>query len=94
MPVSKIQDYVTKVDYIQQYLDGTVKIKFDDNKITIPPVFTEKFNNKINTRHSFAGSSSSDIKRRDQDLEEYLIKLRLKDSESSKKDSKLKGVLK
>jgi hypothetical protein len=49
MPVSKIQDYVTKVDYIQQYLDGTVKIKFDHNKTTIPPVFTEKFNNKINT---------------------------------------------
>ena len=40
MRISKIQDDVTKVDYIQQYLDGTVKIKFDNNKTKIPLVIT------------------------------------------------------
>ena len=65
MQVSKIncQDDIIKIDYIQQYLDGSVKIKFDHNKTTIPPVITAKLNNRINPRHSFAGSSL-DIKRR------------------------------
>ena len=40
MRISKIQDDVTKVDYIQQYLDGIVKIKFDNNKTKIPLVIT------------------------------------------------------
>ena len=49
-------------DHIQQYLDGTVKISFDDNK---PLMIKEG-------RHSFAGSNvSEDISKRDQDLNEF-----------------------
>ena len=48
--------------HIQQYLDGTVKISFHDNK----PL-------RINEgRHSFVGSES--ISKRDQDLNEFLQK--------------------
>ena len=50
------------LDHIQQYLDGTVKISFHDNK----PL-------RINEgRHSFVGSE--DISKRDQDLNEFLQK--------------------
>ena len=48
--------------HIQQYLDGTVKISFQNNQ----PL-------KINEgRHSFAGSES--ISKRDQDLNDFLQK--------------------
>ena len=50
------------LDHIQQYLDGTIKISFHDNK----PL-------RINEgRHSFVGSE--DISKRDQDLNEFLQK--------------------
>ena len=50
------------LDHIQQYLDGTVKISFHDNK----PL-------RINLgRHSFA--RSKDISKRDRDLNEFLQK--------------------
>ena len=50
------------LDHIQQYLDGTFKISFHDNK----PL-------RINEgRHSFARSES--ISKRDQDLNEFFAK--------------------
>ena len=48
------------LDHIQQYLDGSVKISFHDNK----PLRINK------GRHSFTGSE--DISKRDQDLNEFL----------------------
>ena len=33
---SKIQNNIVNVDYIQQYLDGTVKISFDDLRLNTP----------------------------------------------------------
>ena len=51
------------LDHIQQYLDGTIKISFDNNK---PFMIKEG-------RHSFAGSTvSKDISKRDQDLNEFV----------------------
>ena len=51
------------LDHIQQYLDGTVKISFDDNR---PLMIKEG-------RHSFAGSVvSKDISKRYKDLNEFL----------------------
>ena len=65
------------LDHIQQYLDGTVKISFDDNK---PLMIKEG-------RHSFAGSIvSKDISKRDQDLNEFVQIV------FEKPDLQLKGV--
>ena len=63
--------------YIQQYLNGTVKISFDDNK---PHMIKEG-------KHYFARSTvSEDILERDQDLSDFLWK------NFEKLDLKLKGV--
>ena len=63
--------------YIQQYLNGTVKISFDDNK---PHMIKEG-------RHYFARSTvSEDILERDQDLSDFLWK------NFEKPYLKLKGV--
>ena len=49
--------------HIQQYLDGTIKISFQNN----PPL-------KINEgRHSFAGSES--ISKRDQEINDFLQRI-------------------
>jgi hypothetical protein len=50
---------------IEQYLDGTVKIRFDHSKPKLPPMI--KYDN---SRHSFSGSTSTS--KRDQELNEYL----------------------
>ena len=73
--------------HIQQYLDGTVKISFQNNQ----PL-------RINEgRHSFAGSES--ISKRDQDLNEFLKKnfekpTDLKSESISKRDQDLNEFLK
>ena len=72
MPPTKIQ--ITKIENlnsIEQYLDGTVKIKFDHSKPKLPPLL--KYNS---SRHSFSGSSSTS--KRDQGINEYLNQLSLK----------------
>ena len=85
MPPRNIPTENTKLDRIEQYLNGTVKISFDHSKQKNP--LQIKYGNS-NPRHSYTGSSSSDIKWRDQDLEEYMKKLSLKDLE----DIKHKGI--
>ena len=60
---AKLASDKLNLDHIQRYLDGTIKISFDDNK---PLMIKEG-------RHSFAGSAiSEDISKRDQDLNEFL----------------------
>ena len=60
---AKLASDKLNLDHIQQYLDGTIKISFDNNK---PLMIKEG-------RHSFAGSAvSEDISKRDQDLNEFL----------------------
>ena len=69
---------------IEQYLDGTVKIRFDHSKPKIPPLI--KYNK---SRHSFSGSFSAT--KRDQDLNEYLKQLEL-NKQKDLKDIKQKGI--
>ena len=60
---AKLASDKLNLDHIQQYLDGTIKVSFDNNK---PLMIKEG-------RHSFAGSAvSEDISKRDQDLNEFL----------------------
>jgi hypothetical protein len=68
---------------VEQYLDGTVKIRFDHSKPKMPPLI--KYNK---SRHSFSGSFSTT--KRDQDLNEYLNQLNL--NKQKEKDIKQKGV--
>ena len=76
MPSRNISAENTKFNNIEQCLNGTVKISFDHSKQKTP--LQIKYNNS-NPRHPYAGFSSSNIKRRDQNLEEYMSKLSLKD---------------
>ena len=55
---------------IEQFLDGTVKIRFDNSKPKIPLMI--KY---TKSRHSFSASSS--VSKRDQDINEYLKQLEL-----------------
>ena len=66
---------------IQQYLDGSVKISFQNNQ---PLKINEGRHSFVGGRHSFAGSES--ISKRDQDLNEFLQK------KFEKPDLRLKGV--
>ena len=66
---------------IQQYLDGTVKISFQNNQ---PLKISEGRHSFAWGRHSFARSES--ISKRDQDLNEFLQK------KFEKPDLRLKGV--
>ena len=66
---------------VEQYLDGTVKIRFDHSKSKIPLMI--KY---TKSRHSFSGSSSAS--KRDQDLNEYLNQLNL--NKQKEKDIKQK----
>ena len=59
MPPKNIPTENTRFSNIEQYLDGIVKISFDHSKQKTPPRI------KYNPRDSYAGSSSSDVKRRD-----------------------------
>ena len=59
MPPRNIPTENTKLDRIEQYLNGTVKICFDHSKQKNP--LQIKYGNS-NPRHSYTGSSSSDIK--------------------------------
>ena len=60
---AKLASDKLNLDHIQQYLDGTIKISFDNNK---PFMIKEG-------RHSFAGSVvSKDISKRYKDLNEFL----------------------
>ena len=87
MPPTRIQITETEnVNTIEQYLDGTVKIKFDHSKPKQPPLL--KYNN---SRHSFSGSSSTS--KRDQGINEYLNQLNLnKQKDLEKKDIKQKRI--
>ena len=67
---------------VEQFLDGTAKIRFDHCKPKPPPLL------KYNSRHSFSGSSSTS--KRDQNLNEYLNQLNL----NKQKDIKQKGIKK
>ena len=71
------------LNFVEQYLDGTVKIRFDHSKPKIPPLI--KYNK---SRHSFSGSFSAT--KRDQDLNEYLNQLNL--NKQKEKDIKQKSV--
>ena len=66
---------------VEQYLDGTVKIRFDHSKPRIPPMI--KYNK---SRHSF--SSSSSVSKREREINEHLRQLNL----DKQKDIKQKGV--
>ena len=74
---------VDNLNFVEQYLDSTVKIRFDHSKPKIPPMI--KYTKSI---HSFSGSSSAS--KRDQDLNEYLNHLNL--NKQREKDIKQKGV--
>ena len=74
---------VDNLNFVEQYFDGTVKIRFDHSKPKISPMI--KYTKSI---HSFSGSSSAS--KRDQDLNEYLNQLNL--NKQREKDIKQKGV--
>ena len=86
-PFAKLIFDELDLTHIQQYLDGTIKISFQNNQ----PL-------RINEgRHSFAGSES--ISKRDQDLNEFLKKnfekpANLKSESISKRDQDLNEFLK
>jgi hypothetical protein len=61
---------VDNLNSVEQFLDGTVKIRFDHSKPKIPPMI--KY---TKSRHSFSASSS--VSKRDQDINEYLKQLEL-----------------
>ena len=69
---------------VEQFLDDTVKIRFDHSKPKIPPMI--KY---TKSRHSFSASFS--VSKRDQDINEYLKQLEL-DKQKNIKDIKQKGV--
>ena len=69
---------------VEQFLDGTVKIRFDHRKPKIPPMI--KY---TKSRHSFSASSS--VNKRDQDINEYLKQLEL-NKQKNIKDIKQKGI--
>ena len=71
---------------IEQYIDGTVKIRFDHSKPRLLALL--KYNNSC---RSFSGSSSTS--KRDQGINEYLNQLNLnKQKDIEKKDIKQKGI--
>jgi hypothetical protein len=70
---------------IEQYLDGTVKIRFDHSKPKLPPLL--KYNN---SRHSFSRSS---ISKRDQGINEHHNQSNLnKQKDLEQKNIKQKSV--
>jgi len=95
-----IRHNLDNLDYIKQYLDGTVKIDFghrpkpnpksnlrieevprsSSSKLEVPRSSSARLaKNKIPTRHSLAGSTTTEeLKRRDLDLEKELRNLKLK----------------
>ena len=86
-PIAKLIFDELDLTHIQQYLDGTVKISFQNNR----PLRINK------GRHSFAESES--ISKRDQDLNEFLKKnfekpVDLKSESISKRDQDLNEFLK
>ena len=71
---------------IEQYLDGTIKIRFDHTNPKLPPLL--KYNNSC---HSFSRSSSTC--KRDQGINEYLHQLNLnKQKDIDQIDIKQKGI--
>ena len=78
-PINMVE--TDNLESVKQYLDVTVKIKFDHSKPRIPLMI--KYNK---SRHSFSGSSLAS--KRDQYLEKYLNQLNL----DKQKDIKQKGV--
>ena len=82
-PLAKLAFDELDLTNIQQYLDGIVKISFQNNQ---PLKINEGRHSFVGGRHSFAGSKSISISRRDQDLNEFLQK------NFEKPDLRLKGV--
>ena len=71
MSPTQMQNIETEnINFIEQYLDSTVKIRFNHSKPRLPPLL--KYNN---SRHSFSGSSSTS--KRDQGINEYLNQLNI-----------------
>ncbi|KAI5346219.1 hypothetical protein L3X38_014098 [Prunus dulcis] len=77
-----IQRSLNNLDYIQQYLDGTVKIKFDNHPLRKSNVQLQQL--PTPGRHSFAASSST--LERDLELEKAMIDFKL---ESLRKTSQV-----
>ncbi|KAI5337409.1 hypothetical protein L3X38_016680 [Prunus dulcis] len=85
-----IQRSLNNLDYIQQYLDGTVKIKFDSHPLRKSNVQLQQLptpgqsQRHVPARHSFAASSST--LERDLELEKAMIDFKL---ESLRKTSQV-----
>ncbi|KAI5340907.1 hypothetical protein L3X38_020181 [Prunus dulcis] len=85
-----IQRSLNNLDYIQQYLDGTVKIKFDSHPLRKSNVQLQQLptpgqsQRHVPARHSFAASSST--LERDLELEKAMIDFKL---ESLRKSSQV-----
>ncbi|KAI5317835.1 hypothetical protein L3X38_037542 [Prunus dulcis] len=85
-----IQRNLNNLDYIQQYLDGTVKIKFDSHPLRKSNVQLQQLTTPgqsqrhVPARHSFAASSST--LERDLELEKAMIDFKL---ESLRKTSQV-----
>ncbi|CAL9001840.1 unnamed protein product, partial [Prunus brigantina] len=77
-----IQRSLNNLDYIQQYLDGSVKIRFENQPLNKPSVQLQQLptpgqsQRHVSARHSFTASSST--LERDLELERDMIDFKLK----------------